>query len=617
MAEDNLTIYQRLQQVFGGGASRQKPIQNYNVDPNKVLLKTTNKADFEQAKLQAQQTAFMRNQWNKVDSELYNQAIYYETTRLASFYDFESMEFTPEIAAALDIYAEESCTPNEQGFLLTVESESSRIKDILTNLFTKVLDLHAVLPAWTRNTCKYGDNFVYLKIDPKLGIIGASQLPNIEIERKDESSYLTQQKVGSYGVPGENEKEKNIKFEWRNKSISFNAWEVAHFRLLGDDRRLPYGTSLLEKVRRIWKQLLLSEDAMMIYRVTRAPERRVFKINVGNIDDQDVQAYVQKIANNFKRNHAIDQATGQADLRYNALAVDQDFFVPVRNDGAANPIETLPGAGNLDQIADIEYIQKKMLSALRIPKPFLGFEEPAGEGKNLALQDIRFARTINRIQQSMVQELNKIAIVHLYILGFEDELENFSLRLNNPSTQAEMLKIEQFQSKVALYRDSVSDAGNGFAATSMTWAKKNILGFSDDEIILDLERQRMEKAAAAEMENTSEVIKQTGIFKEVDRLYGETEEEVPTDSTASGGGDLPTPPPPGGDMAGDMAGDMGGDIEVEPEPPADLAETLQNYDDLVKTVDKDSKTVNPVNTRSYLIKEDIANLKENLDKLLE
>jgi hypothetical protein len=606
MAEQDLTLYQRLQQVFGGGTTRQQVPPNYNIDPSKILLKTPNKGEFDQQKLQAQQTAFLRNQWNKVDSELYNQAIYYETTRLASFYDFESMEFTPEIAAALDIYAEESCTPDEQGKLITVESESSRIKDILTNLFTKVLDLHAVLPAWTRNTCKYGDNFVYLKIDPKLGVIGASQLPNIEIERKDESSYLTSRKAGTYGVEGEDEKDKNIKFEWRNKSMSFNAWEIAHFRLLGDDRRLPYGTSLLEKVRRIWKQLLLSEDAMMIYRVTRAPERRVFKINVGNIDDQDVQAYVQKIANNFKRTHAIDQNTGQADLRYNALAVDQDFFVPVRNDGAANPIETLPGAGNLDQIADIEYIQKKMLSALRIPKPFLGFDEPSGEGKNLALQDIRFARTINRIQQSMIQELNKIAIIHLYILGFEDELENFTLRLQNPSTQAEMLKIEQFQSKVALYRDSVSDAGNGFAATSMTWAKKNILGFSDDDIILDLERQRMEKAAAAEMENTAEVIKKTGIFSDIDRLYGEEAEgEEPTEGGEEG---------------------TKGDLEVTPEPPSPptppggedvmMEKDRSNHHKLVDTVKIDT-VVQPSFTKSRLIKEDIEGLQKNLDKLLE
>ena len=605
MADRNLTIYQKLQQVFGAGAMRRTP-PSYNVDPSKILLKTPSKEEFDQEKLQAQQQAFLKGQWNKVDSELYNQAIYYETTRLASFYDFESMEFTPEIAAALDIYAEESCTPDETGTLLTVESDSSRIKDILDNLFHKILDLHAVLPAWTRNTCKYGDNFVYLKIDPKQGIIGASQLPNIEIERKDESSYLTSRKAGTYGVEGEEEKDKNIKFEWRNKSISFNAWEIAHFRLLGDDRRLPYGTSLLEKVRRIWKQLLLSEDAMMIYRVTRAPERRVFKINVGNIDDQDVQAYVNKIANNFKRTHAIDQSTGQADLRYNALAVDQDFFVPVRNDGAANPIETLPGAGNLDQIADIEYIQKKMLSALRIPKPFLGFEEPAGEGKNLALQDIRFARTINRVQQSMVQELNKIAIIHLYILGFEDELENFTLRLQNPSTQAEMLKIEQFQSKVALYRDSVSDAGNGFGATSMTWAKKNILGFSDDDILLDLERQRMEKAAAAEMENTSEIIKSTGIFDEVDKLYGEAAEgeDIPEDD---GEGEVPTPgeatdatPPPGGD-------DMDDDV---------MMEKRSGYRNLVNIVNLDTKKKGK-NTKSNLIKEDLEYLKTNLDKLLE
>ena len=607
MADRNLTIYQRLQQVFGAGAMR-RDVPNFDIDPNKIILKTPSKSEYDQERLQSQQTAFLRNQWNKVDSELYNQAIYYETTRLASFYDFESMEFTPEIAAALDIYAEESCTPDESGTLLTVESDSSRIRDILDNLFHKILDLHAVLPAWTRNTCKYGDNFVYLKIDPKQGIIGASQLPNIEIERKDESSYLTSRKAGSYGVEGEEERDKNIKFEWRNKSISFNAWEVAHFRLLGDDRRLPYGTSMLEKVRRIWKQLLLSEDAMMIYRVTRAPERRVFKINVGNIDDQDVQAYVQKIANNFKRTHAVDNNTGQVDLRYNALAVDQDFFVPVRNDGAANPIETLPGAGNLDQIADIEYIQKKMLAALRIPKPFLGFDEPSGEGKNLALQDIRFARTINRVQQSMVQELNKIAIVHLYILGFEDELENFTLRLQNPSTQAEMLKVEQFQSKVALYRDSVSDAGNGFGATSMTWAKKNILGFSDDDILLDLERQRMEKAAAAEMENTSEVIKNTGIFTKVDKLYGvEPDEEEVVDVEAGEGGidmdmDMETP---------DIDSDEGGE-----EPSDELMEDNTNYEDLMNTVSLDTNKKPPFK-KTNLIKEELDTLKHNLDKLLE
>jgi hypothetical protein len=254
---------------------------------------------------------------------------------------------------------------------------------------------------------------------------------------------------------------------------------------LGDDRKLPYGTSVLEKVRRIWKQLLLAEDAMLVYRVTRAPERRVFKVYVGNIDDNDVEAYVQKVANKFKRTQKADRETGQVDLRYNTLAVDQDYFVPVRDPNASSPIETLAGASNLDQIADIQFIQRKMVTALRVPKTFLGFEEVVGDGKNLAMLDIRFARTINRIQQSIIQELNKIALIHLYILGFHDELNNFKLVLNNPSTQGEVLKVEQWKEKVLLYKDLVSAIDGGIAPTSHTWAKRNIFNWSNDEILED------------------------------------------------------------------------------------------------------------------------------------
>ena len=175
------------------------------------------------------------------------------------------------------------------------------------------------------------------------------------------------------------------------------------------------------------------------------------------------------------------------------MAVDQDYFIPVRDQAAPSPIDTLPGATNLSEIADIEYIQKKLLASLRIPKAFLGFEEVVGEGKNLALLDIRFARTINRIQKAIIQELNKIAIIHLYVLGFEDELENFSLGLTNPSTQAELLKLEQWQTKITLYKDAVGDPGSGIAPVSATWAKKFILGMSDEEIKLDLQQQRLKK----------------------------------------------------------------------------------------------------------------------------
>ena len=472
---------------------------------------------------------------------------------------------TPEIAAALDIMAEESCTPSEQGKILTIQSNSRRVKNVLEDLFYNVIDIQTNLPMWTRNTCKYGDNFVFLKIDREKGVLGTSQLTNIEMERKEDNLFPT--KEGDKNEPNKNEFNKNepnkvrrVVFNWREKNMDFNPWEIAHFRLLGDDRRLPYGTSVLEKARRVWKQLLLSEDAMLVYRVVRAPERRVFKVYVGNIDDKDVDAYVQKVANKFKRQQIVDQKSGQVDLRYNTLAVDQDYFVPVRDQNAPNPIDTLAGASNLDQIADIEYVQKKLLTALRVPKAFLGFADDSspGEGKNLALLDIRFARTINRIQQSMIQELNKVAIIHLYILGFHDDLNNFTLNLTNPSTQGEMLKVEQWKEKVALYKDLVSQIDSGMAPTSHTWAKKNIFNWTDEEIKTDLEQQRMERAASKELENTAEVIKKTGFFERVDKLYGEIGVPSAGGEGAAAGGEGGEETGGGGSFGGGGGLDLGG-----------------------------------------------------------
>ena len=518
MAKNRLTIFQRLNNIFGpDGVNVPKSSTNRYSISNDALLKTQDKGEYDAAKLQAQQNKYLGGTWRKVDNELFQKAVHYETTRIGSYSDFESMEFYPEISATLDIFMEESTTANEKGRVLNIYSDSKRVKTVLEDLFFNRLDIHTSLPMWTRNVCKYGDNFVFLNIDDKAGIIGCRQLPNFEVERREGDLYTRL----SNGTDASGADDQKVKFIWRGRDMEFNSWQIAHFRLLGDDRRLPYGTSVLEKARRIWKQLILSEDAMLIYRVTRAPERRVYKIYVGNIDDEDVPAYVDEIANRFKRTPIIDPKTGQIDLQYNQLANDQDFFIPVRSEDAPNPIDTLAGASNLDAIADIEYLQRKLFTALRVPKAFLGFEDPQGEGKNLALQDVRFARTVNRIQQSLIMELNKIAILHLFLLGLEDELDNFTLTLNNPSTQAEMLKLEHLQSKVNLYKDSVSDAGNGFGVMSMTKAKREILGWSDDEIKQDLLEQRLEKAASAEMENTSEVIKYTGTFDEVDRVYGD------------------------------------------------------------------------------------------------
>jgi len=281
------------------------------------------------------------------------------------------------------------------------------------------------------------------------------------------------------------------------------------------------------------------------------------------------------------------------------MAVDQDYFIPVRDAAAPNPIDTLPGAQNLAEIADIEYIQKKLLTALRVPKAFLGFEEVVGDGKNLSLQDIRFARTINRIQKCMIAEMNKIAIIHLFLLGFEDELGNFTLGLTNPSTQADLLKIDVWKEKVLLYKDAVT-AIEGIAPVSVSWAKKHILGFSDEEIKLDLQQQRIEKAAGAELTNTATIITHTGLFDNVDKLYGGTK----SGDTAGGA----PPPPPGGDP---MAG-------APPPPPGgeELTPESFNRDNLKILLESDSLT----DEDSYIDlskgKNSLGEMEERLNKLL-
>tara|TARA_R100000900_G_scaffold121240_1_gene95815 strand:- start:1549 stop:3384 length:1836 start_codon:yes stop_codon:yes gene_type:complete len=610
MAE-NLTIYQRLGKLFGpAGPTAQEPsYQKFKVGSQEIL-KTDNKAEFEQQKLQMQQSLYLSSQWQKIDNELYTKSIYYEPTRLASYYDYESMEFTPEISAALDIYAEESTTPSEKGYILSINSESTRIKSILGDLFNNILDIDTNLIMWIRNACKYGDNFVYLKIDPEKGIIGCNQLPNIEIERTEGHSYLNQ-------ISNDDSKTHQVEFKWKEKDLTFNSWEIAHFRLLGDDRRLPYGTSMLEKARRIWKQLLLAEDAMLVYRTSRAPERRVFKVFVGNMDDKDVEAYINKVANKFKRDPVVDPQNGNVDLRMNQMAVDQDYFIPVRDPAAASPIDTLPGATNLSEIADIEYIQKKLLASLRIPKAFLGFEEVVGEGKNLALLDIRFARTINRIQKAIIQELNKIAIIHLYVLGFEDELENFSLGLTNPSTQSDLLKLEQWQTKITLYKDAVGDPGSGIAPVSATWAKKFILGMSDEEIKLDLQQQRFEKAVSKELETTPEVIKKTGLFNTIDKLYGEP-------PAPEGGGDVDAEEP-GLDMGSEETADfdMGGPETEAPgageevTEPVAAAESYNQEKGLPLLMEKNQLSLSGLEDVVSRTNQNINTITENIDELLE
>ena len=584
MAEEKLTVFQRLQRVLSDGESH-KTFQsnNYNiVSKNSDVIATANSKDeYEKKVLQAQQQALLGKQWVKANYDISAQTLAGLNDVKMMYRDADLMTTFPEISAALDIVSEESTFINDTGCMVNVSSRSDRVKTILEDLFINRLCIHTILPMICRSMCKYGNTFMMLNIDAKNGVLGWKQLPVYEMERWENgqnSPYATP--ITNLNTIDENAPQ-DTKFVWvgQNEYIPYRNWQVAHFRLLYDSMFLPYGVSYLNGARRHWRMLSMMEDMMLIYRLDRSIERRVFKINVGAIDEADVQAYVQEIANNFKRRPIVDPLTGQIDLRKSFMNVTEDFFIPTRDDNASSPIETLQGAQNLTAMDDIKFVQNKVLTALRVPKSFLNFEEATGEGKNLSLLDVRFTRTVNRIQQALLMELNKIAIIHLYLNGFQDELNNFTLTMNNPSSQAEMLELENLAKKITTAKDAVSDPGGGMPLTSLMWTWKHIFKWSDKEIKQNLEEIRLETALAAELQQTPQIIKRTGLFDTVDNLYGEPGAEYSQQPQGNedrdmgggfgGGGGMPIG---GGDMDfGDEGGDMDEEMGAEGEMDMGMA----------------------------------------------
>ena len=497
-----------------------------------------------------------------------------------------------------------NCTTNTKGHIINIHSSSKRIKNVLEDLFVNRLDSHVNLPMWTRAMCKYGNCFVMLHITDENGVIGSRVLPVYEMERVENGTfnpYVTTNLTNS------NPEETQFIWTGKNEPSPFKNWQIAHFRLLTDSIFLPFGISVLHKARRHWRMLSMMEDMMLIYRLERSIERRVFKVFVGNIDDADIPAFVQEVGNSIKRTPIIDPQTGQLDLRKTSLAVSDDYIIPVKSETTAMPIETLAAASNLDKIEDLKFIQNQVMTALRVPGEFLNFEQSAGNGKNLALKDIRFTRTINRIQQALIMELTKIATIHLYLLGFEDEITNFKITMNSPSTQSEILKLEELSKKISLATDAVRDTGKGLQLMSLTRAKREIMGWSDEEITEDMLLQRMESALASEMNKTEQIIKRTGFFDKIDKLYGEPNAEYVLDGIDEAGGDMGGGAGGGGGASfedsfggeGDMGGespDMGGGElpPIENAAPETGGEAVPAMESMKKKVDNlllEAKTI--------------------------
>jgi hypothetical protein len=394
---------------------------------------------------------------------VYNQYNSFSATKIDLYTDYEAMDTDAIISSALDIYADESTLKNNQGDVLTIKTDNDNIRKILKNLFYDVLNIEYNLWPWIRNLCKYGDFYLYMDVKEKLGVTNVVPFSPYEMQREEgtdpEHIYMT--KFIYEGPLGKGE---------------FQNYEIAHFRLLGDTNFLPYGKSMLEGARKLYKQLILMEDAMLIHRIMRAPEKRIFKVDIGNIPPAEVDQYMNNLMNRMKKTPVINEQTGDYNLRFNMQNLLEDFYLPVRGGQSGTSIETLSGL-QYDSIQDIEYLKSKIFAALKVTKPYLGYDESIEGKATLAALDIRFARTIERVQRIVVSELTKIAIVHLYSQGYENaDLVNFELGLTGPSIIYE-------QEKVALMKEKVDLAGTLIEKKlfSLKYIYSNIFNLSEDE----------------------------------------------------------------------------------------------------------------------------------------
>ena len=414
-------------------------------------------------------------QYNK--SNIFSANLNYQTLRIQLYADYEAMDSDPIIASALDIIADEATVKNDFGEILGIKSTDENIQRVLYNLFYDVMNIEFNLWSWTRNMCKYGDFFLKLEIAEKFGVYNVLPYTVYHIARKEgldpenPSKVIFELNPDGIGASADTSYLPNQK----SSAVTLENYEMAHFRLISDTHYLPYGRSYLEPARKIFKQTTLMEDAMLIHRIMRAPEKRMFYVNVGSIPPNEVEQFMQKTVNTMKKTPYVDPQTGQYNLKFNMQNMMEDYYLPVRGGDTSTRIETTKGL-EYDGTNDVQYLQAKLFAALKIPKAYFGYEGDLSGKATLAAEDIRFARTVERIQKILESELTKIALVHLYTQGFTGEsLTNFELKLTTPSIIFE-------QEKVALLKEKI-DLASQMQETklfSSDYIYENIFDLSED-----------------------------------------------------------------------------------------------------------------------------------------
>ena len=492
------TVFTRLKRLF----STDVLIRNVGGSKLKVL-------DFSNYQQTGQvETNSMIDRYNRLyttnQMPVYNPALNYQTLRTQLYSDYEAMDTDAIIASALDILADESTLKNAMGEVLQIKSSDETLQKILYNLFYDVLNIEFNLWMWIRQMCKYGDFFLKLEIAEKFGVYNIIPYTAYNVIREEKISETNNHQVevkfkfdpdglsggGEYGGYFGGLQSSGNRSD-SGRAIYFDNYEIAHFRLLSDVNYLPYGRSYIEPARKLFKQYTLMEDAMLVHRISRSPEKRIFYINVGAIPPAEIENFMQKTISKMKRTPYIDQSTGDYNLKYNMQNLLEDFYIPVRGNDSSTKIETAPGL-QYDGITDVTYLRDKLFAALKIPKAFLGYDENTEGKATLAAEDIRFARTVERIQRIILSELYKIAVVHLYTQGYDgDDLVNFEINLTTPS-------IIYDQERVALMKEKMD------LATQMMESKlfpsdfvyDHLFHFSEDEYaeFRDLVREDSKRA---------------------------------------------------------------------------------------------------------------------------
>ena len=478
MAKKEKSFYQRLTRLFRSGPAIRRKVrgQDYkNFYDNQIVQNNLGYYGAAGFKREASPFSVM--------------GAYGILDRMSRYAEFAEMENSADIASALNVYADESCASDENGRNFHIYSDNAQVQKALEELFYDVLNIEFNARRMVRNLVKNGDYFMYVEVVPDYGVINVEPLPVNEVEREEGFD-----KHDPYAV--------RFRLITRGGKYLEN-WQMLHFRILGNDLFLPYGTSILESARRPWRQLTMMEDSMLVYRLVRSPERRVFYVDVSAVHPNDIPSYMEAVKESMRGASVIEQQTGRQDFRYNPLAIDEDYFLPTRPNNQTK-IESLAGGQNATAIEDVEYIHKKLIAALMVPKAYLTYDEAISSKATLAQEDIRFSRTVSQLQKILIAELNKLAMIHLYALGFSGEdLLNFDLKFSNPSTVAVQQKLALISSKLEIAGKAL-ELSKETGLLSFNYIQTEILGLRPEQINIIRQQAKQDQVSMAELKKIAE-----------------------------------------------------------------------------------------------------------------